>query len=492
MKRVIYTFLVLGSWLLALTGCEQRLTSDPAAHLTFSVDTLRFDTVFTDMQTPTLKFTVRNPQKEAVCIEAITLQSNDGYFQINVDGETHIANMQNIILAGKDSLYVFVKANIDKQNENNPVLVHNAIHFYLQGKHTPQAVVLEAHGQDVIVLRQHWFLRDTTYLNARKPYLVYDYMAVDTGKTLVMEAGTRIYMHDNAQIYVFGNLHVRGTLESPVCVRGDRLDDMLVDVPYDYVAGRWGSIYLVQAEEKDFTNTYDINYFEVNSGIMGIACLNTNPYRKSQLRMLNSRLHNFTLYGLYLQNTDAEIANCEISNCASYCVYLAGGDHHFTHNTVASYFTGGNIQSVSREDVAAVYVNNLSKQNAKTKAFFINNIISGVRENNVVLATPLPDLYLGKFSHNYLRADSVNGTFAGNVFYHKNDTIFRNTYFTLERGYYDFALDSVSPARGIADSTWSKLYPLDRLGHSRLADGSPDAGCYEWYSSEDSKNAQNQ
>ncbi len=492
MKRLLYNILVLGSWLVALMSCEQRLTTDPTAHLTFSVDTLRFDTVFTDMTTTTLKFTVRNPQKEAVCIEAITLSNNNGFFSINVDGETQTANMQNIILAGSDSLYVFVKAYIDKLNENNPVLVQNAINFYLRGKDKPQVVVLEAYGQDVIVLRQHWFVNDTSYLRGTKPYLVYDYLAVDTGKTLVMEAGTRIYMHDNAQIYVFGNLQVRGTLEAPVRIKGDRLDDMLVDVPYDYVAGRWGSIYLVQAEEKDLTNHYDINYLEVNSGVIGLACLNQSSQRKSQLRLLNSRLHNFTQYGLYLQNTDAEIANCEISNSAYYCVYLAGGEHRFTHNTIASYFTGGNIQSVSREDVAAVYVNNLSKQNAKTKALFYNNIISGVRENNVVLATPLPDLYTGDFSHNYLRADSVSGTFADNVFYQPNDTIFRNTYFTLERGYYDFALDSVSPARGIADSLVSALYPLDRLGRNRLSDGAPDAGCYEWYPADTTTNQLNQ
>ncbi len=476
MKHYLYILLALGSWLLALSSCEQRLTDDPAAQLTFSVDTLRFDTVFTGMQTPTLKFVVRNPQKEAIQISAITLKENK-YFRINVDGETQTEQMQNILLPGKDSLFVFVKADIDKQNQNNPVFIEDAICFNVNGRE--QVVTIEAYGQDITILRQHWFTDDTTLSN-EKPYLVYDYLAVDTARTLTIPEGTTIYMHDNAQIYIFGNLKAEGTLQKPIRVRGDRLDDMLVDVPYDYVAGRWGSIYLVQPEENNQTNTYDINYLEINSGIIGLACLNTNPYQKSQLRLINSRIHNFAQYGLYLQNTDAEIANCEISNCASYCVYLAGGEHRFTHNTVASYFTGGNIQPVAREDVAAVYVNNLSKQTAKTTAYFYNNVIAGVRENNVVLATPLPDYYLGDFSHNYLRADSANANFADNVFYEKNDTIFRNTQFTLERGYYNFMLDSVSPARGIGDIEVAKHYPLDRLGNPRPTDAAPDAGCYQW------------
>ncbi len=479
MRRLLYTIFALGVGLLAFTSCEQRLTDDPTAHLTFSVDTLRFDTVFTDMTTTTLKFTVRNPQKEAICIEAITLQNNTDHFSINVDGETQISKMRNMLIAGNDSMYVFVKAHINKQNANNPVLVNNAVQFYLKGKEQPQTVVLEAYGQDVIVLRQKWFINDATLSN-EKPYLVYDYLAVDTGRTLTIPEGTTIYMHDNAQIYVFGNLQVQGTLQKPIRIKGDRLDDMLVDVPYNYVAGRWGSIYLVQTEDENITNTYDINYLEINSGILGIACLNSNKDCKSQLRLLNSRIHNFAQYGLYLQNTDAEIANCEISNCASYCVYLAGGVHRFTHNTIASYFTGGNIQPVSREDVAAVYINNLSKQSAKTIAYFYNNIISGIRENNVVLATPLPDYYLGNFSHNYLRADSANANFADNVFFEKNDTIFRNTYFTLERGYYDFLLDSVSPARAIGAAEASKVYPIDRLGRVRPLETPADAGCYQW------------
>ncbi len=476
MKQLIYHICVLVLLAMASTSCEERFVTDKDARLAFSMDTLRFDTVFTTMQTPTLKVMVRNPYKEALLIEEIRLQDGT-YFHINVDGENNTDYLQDIVLAGNDSLYIFVKANINAQNSNNPVRIEDAILCITP--HHEQRIILEAYGQDVRILRQHWFTNDAT-LSAEKPYLVYDYFAVDTGKTLTIPAGTTIYMHDNAQIYVFGNLHATGTLDSPIRVRGDRLDDMLVDVPYDYVSGRWGSIYLVQAEDTEQTNTYDINYLEVNSGVVGIACLNTDMHHKSKLRLLNSRIHNFAQYGLYLQNTDAEIANCEISNCASYCVYLAGGEHRFIHNTVASYFAGSNIQPVAREDVAAVYINNLSKQTAKTTAYFYNNIIAGIRENNVVLATPLPDYYLGNFSHNYLRADSTNGNFADNVFYHENDTIFRNTHFTVERGYYSFALDSVSPARGIAATTQTQAYPLDRLGRSRPLQAPADAGCYQW------------
>ena len=187
-----------------------------------------------------------------------------------------------------------------------------------------------------------------------------------------------------------------------------------------------------------------------------------------------------------MQNIDATIVNTEISNCALYCVYLAGGNYNFVHNTVASYFgypyTTINIHNnINREDVAAVYINNLSKNIAPTITSFYNCIITGARKNNMVLATPLPDYYEGKFVGNYLQTDSLSETFAQqNVYATDSDSIvFRNVYYLLkEYRYYDFQLDSLSPARGIADSVVALQYQYDRLGIRRKT--KPDAGCYEY------------
>ena len=45
---------------------------------------------------------------------------------------------------------------------------------------------------------------------------------------------------------------------------------------------------------------------------------------------------------------------------------------------------------------------------------------------------------------------------------------------------YDFTPVENSPIRGIADPAYSAAWTTDRLGRSRLADGAPDAGCYEY------------
>lgn len=462
-----------------LFSCQERFTTAPAARLVFSVDTLRFDTVFTGMGSVTMTVKLYNPYKESLNISSVTMK--DGrYFRINLDGETDPAYLRDIRLSGKDSLFLFVKTQIDTQDENTPVFLRDEVLFAVND-HT-QSLCLEAYGQDVEILRQHWILSDTALLG-EKPYLVYDYLAVDTLTTLTIAPGAVFYMHDNAQLVVFGNLMVNGTIEQPVVFRNDRLDDMFTDVPYYNVPARWDGIYLVPPAETAPPH-YEINCLEVVGATNAVYVDNRQPQSRPTLSLLNARLHNMGRYGLVLINTDAVVANTEISNCAGYCVYLQGGEHHFVHNTIASFFRNTNIPltGIAREDVAAVYINNLSKQNALTHVFFYNNVITGIRRSNFLLATPLPQFYTGEFIGNYLRCDSTDfGISRDNVYAADNDTVFVNTYYGLnDKRYFDFRLDSLSPARNVAVEEWSKLYLLDRLGHFRMEDNAPDAGCYEY------------
>jgi hypothetical protein len=188
-----------------------------------------------------------------------------------------------------------------------------------------------------------------------------------------------------------------------------------------------------------------------------------------------------------LHNTDAEIWNTEISNCASYCLYLSGGRHRLTHTTIASYFgwphTNLNIHNTGRDDVAALYINNLDKESAVTKVHLTNSIVAGSRKNNLVLATALPAYYEGEFSHNYLQADSLPETCShDNLYGDIQDTVFRNTWYRYkEYVYYDFRPDSISPAIGIGDGSVVQNDPRlhkDRNGLPRSTE-KPTAGCYE-------------
>lgn len=469
---------------ICLAACKQGIVSgDPTLKLEFSHDTLLFDTVFSTMGSSTKKVMVYNPNKNALCIERVQMREGK-YFKINLDGENELDQLRDITLRGGDSLFMFVRVYIDPLNEDNPVLLDDDIAFSVNGN--IQNINLQAYGQDIIKIQgnngkviypQHLTLK------SNKPYLLYDTVAV--AGNLTIEAGATIYMHKGAALYVYGNLTALGTKEHPIIFRGDRTDHLFDSVPYRMASGQWEGIYLLNPE--GFAPpTYSMDYVDILSGTVGLYV-----YSEAQDTLLphlylnNSRIHNHSIYGLIVQNAHADVVNCEISNCASYCVYLAGGKHNFAHNTIAAYYgypyTDLNIHhNVLADDVAAVYINDLSKNRPRTRSSFFNCIITGGRKNNLVVATPLVDYYEGDFKGNYLRCDSLDKAYAQNNVYatDSDSCVFKNIYYLYkEYHYYDFQLDSLSPAQGIADSTIAQIYPIDRWGVSR--ESKPDAGCYE-------------
>ncbi len=470
---------------LHMVACQDStLTSDPNAMLSFSHDTVQFDTVFTAMGSSTRRVLVYNPNKNAIKIEQVSMQDGK-YFHINLDGENDMDKLRDIVVRGQDSLFLFVKVYIDPQMEDSPVLIEDNIAFRLNG-HTQQ-INLQAYGQDIIKIQDKTGLKiyNNLTLTSQKPYVIYDTVAV--AGTLEIEAGATIYMHEGASIYAYGDVQAIGTQQEPIVLRGDRTDRLFDSVPYRMASGQWDGLYLIYTGEGNVP-TYTLDYVDILSGCIGLYAYSESTDILPHISLKNSRIHNHSIYGLILQNIAAEVSTCELSNCAAYCVYLAGGKHHFVHNTIAAYYgipyTNLNIHSnLFAEDVAAVYINNLSKQYAKTNSSFSNCIITGGRANNLVVATPLPDNYPGHFTGNYLRADSLPIAYAENNVYatEADSMLFRNIYYLSKNyHYYDFRLDTLSPARGIGDSIVALSYPIDRVGRVRKA--RPDAGCYEYAS----------
>lgn len=481
MKKYFFILLLI----LGLVSCRQDILSDdPTMRLLFSHDTVLFDTVFTTMGTSTKRVMVYNPHTHALNIEQVQLRNGKSFY-INLDGENNIDQLCNITLRGGDSLFLFLRAHIDPLEQNSPLLVEDDIAFLVNGN--TQLIHLQAYGQNITKIRGKNGLKVYQHLSMtnERPYLLYDTIAV--AGNLTIEAGTTIYMHAGAMIYAYGNVTATGTKDNPIIFRGDRTDMLFDSVPYRMASGQWNGLYLIHAPENP-TPTYTLDYVDILSGSIGLYAYSEHTDTAScpQMTLTNSRIHNHSIYGLVLQNINADVINCEISNCASYCVYLAGGTHNFIHNTIAAYYgypyTTINIHNnILAEDVAAVYVNNLSKNTIKTISSFTNCIITGGRDNNLVMATPLPDYYEGKITNNYLRCDSLDDAFAANnVYASDSDTcVFRNIYYLYkEYHYYDFQLDSLSPARGIADSITTLSYPIDRQGYRRKPN--PDAGCYEY------------
>lgn len=465
----------------AFVGCrEYNASNDPSLRLSFSTDTLRFDTVFTEQGSATLQVMVYNRNASALIIDRVWMETGT-VFRVNIDGEPDLQQITSLQINGQDSLFVFVRINTDRLNSNSPVLIEDQVHFHLANGAT-QHVQLEAYGQDVTRIGRvgcRRTIKGNYTFTAVQPYLIFDTLIIDS--TLTIDAGATLYMHNGACIYALGDVSAKGTKDAPIVIRGDRLDRLFDSVPYAYAGGSWNGIYL----QADKPRTYDFSYVDILSGNIGLYCFTTDKNILSSLRMDGCRIHNHSKYGLVLQHTDALVTNSEISNCASYCVYCSGGTQDFVHTTIASYFnyTTIRIQSVSKEDAAAVYIDNLSKTEPQTVTSFYNSIITGYLKNQVVVATPFDQYYPGSFVGNYLKTDTLLMPHAqANTYWQSTDTaqVFVNDFYKYkEYVYYDFRLDSLSPARGIGDSIIALPYPTDRNGVSR-AFTHPDGGCYQY------------
>ena len=114
--RHLFT-LVLGLFvgLLLFESCksDDGFITDGSAKLEFSLDTLRFDTVFTELGSATRFIRVYNRNDQAIQISNIQLEEGESSaFRINVDGiPGDVA--ENVEIAANDSIYIFAEVTVN-------------------------------------------------------------------------------------------------------------------------------------------------------------------------------------------------------------------------------------------------------------------------------------------------------------------------------------------------------------------------------------------
>ena len=254
----IATFLVLFG-----VSCreDQSFITEPNASIELSTDTITFDTIFTSIGSTTKQLKIYNPHKQSVRISKIYLGNGDNsFFRLNIDGEVS-NSATDVEIPPKDSLYIFVEVTIDPFGVNNPLVVNDSIVFITNGN--MQDVNLMAYGQDVHLINGE-IIESQTW-TADKPYLVYNSMALDSSFTLTIEEGVKIYFHEGSQMIILGTLLVNGTKDNPVIFRGDRLDEVLPDLPYDRIPGQWGGIVIYP-----YSTGNKLNYCHIRNAEIGL------------------------------------------------------------------------------------------------------------------------------------------------------------------------------------------------------------------------------
>jgi len=453
--------------------------------LSFSVDTLSFDTLFSSIGSATKKFMIYNNHKDPLLISSIRFLHGDRGFRMNVPPERRDTNGNfiNVRISSKDSLYVFVEATLNENSTAVPQFRSDEIIFTTNG--VRQKVVVEAYGQDVVFLRAKVFDESLTLSN-EKPYLVYDSLTVNKGVTLTIQEGTIFYMHNHSWFNVKGNIKALGSLLQPIIIRGDRMD-YLLGIPYDRVPGQWeGMWFAASSFENEFKHTH------IRNGMLGMAFELSTP-DTLKLKLTNSVLTNMNGNILSAENCYIEVENSELSNASDALVCLRGGKYSFTHCTLANYLPPWNSMTTTGQTLV---IYNYSRDNATAlpvEAGFFNSIIYGsnTRAGEYVISRDTVKFPAGRMDYKFqncllLKKDGKNDgeklidcTFNEDPKFAKSKTESLNK--EEEDDYiFDFRLSSESPARDKADVSIAKKLPFDMNGVSRFEDKAPDIGAYEW------------
>lgn len=165
----ILCILVLGI-VSCFTACiDDKFTTSPSDILTFSTDTVNFDTIFTEQGTATRTLKVYNKSNKSLSISSINLaKGNNSNFIVNVDGLSG-TTFNNTEIRGQDSLYIFIIANATATGNALPVESRDSIIFITNG--VRQEVKLLAQTQDAKRLRGT-VINSDSLLTAEKPFII--------------------------------------------------------------------------------------------------------------------------------------------------------------------------------------------------------------------------------------------------------------------------------------------------------------------------------
>lgn len=419
MKKLLY-MIVLSVAPIMLLSCEQEtfVRDGGEVQLAFSIDTVAFDTVFTTMGTATQKVTVYNRSDDNLILSSVTLEKGrTSRFRLNVDGDTSMIAHDVEIEAG-DSIFVFVQANINPNDEQSPFLVEDAVSFS-NGQRLP----LTAWGRNAVY---HITPRDSVWLRIGSetwtdslPHVVVGNVLVSEDCTLRLTAGAEVHFATNAMLIVdsAARLLVQGTAERPVLLTSLRHDGW-----YRFLPGQWQTVWFY-----NYSTGNMIDHAVIENATGGLRC-----YPGAQLTVSNSILRNISDCAIIGQGATVTGNNLLVYDCLAGFTALMGGSYDFRRCTFANYW------SYNARKIETIVLSNQMLTSAGvvggalTKADFVDCIIWGTRSPEVLVSEDERWSFNYRFMHSIVRGGEWD-----------EDPLFTNPRED------DYTLQEDSPAEGI-------------------------------------------
>jgi hypothetical protein len=453
--------LTISLFLILISCRKDSFITSPDARITITVDTLKYDTVFTTAGSVYQTFRIINDNNQKLRLTSVKLMGgSSSAYKINVDGIPG-TQFNNIEIEANDSIHVFVQVNVNPNANNLPFIIRDSIQINYNGNN--RMVQLEAWGQNANFFRNKIIAANETW-NNNLPYVILGSLLINANQTLTINKGCRIYVHADAPIIVNGTLLVNGLKDTidRVYFRGDRLDD-----PYKDYPASWPGIFL-QTNSKDNV----LNYAVIKNAYQAIGItdpsLNANP----KLTLNQCVIDNAYDAGIISLNSSIRAVNCLISNCGKNVFLAKGGDYQFTHCTVATYAN----QFIDHRDPVLTVSNFINNTSNNLSATFRNCIFwgeNGLVDNEVVVAKSGSTTFNVNFDYDLWKVQTTPANITSNQIINNQAPQFDSV--NTQKNYYDFRLKASSPAvnKGV-----NAGFAIDLDGNPRPV-GLPDLGCFE-------------
>ena len=508
--KIYIPFFILAT-IIFMSSCREDFEFKPiTGGLEFSSDTIYLDTVFTDIGSSTYQFKVYNRSDNDIFIPNVALADGEGSkYRLNVDGVPG-KSFENVEIFAKDSIFIFVEITadinelvlnndqflytdqilFDNGDQNQKVelvtLVQDAYFLFPErfpdGTTETLSLGLNAEGDEVLI--DGFFLDDPELIfTNEKPYVIYGFAGVPSGKTLEIQAGARVHFHESSGIIVAngGSLHVDGEissdrelLENEVIFEGDRLEPEFSEVP-----GQWFTIWLTAGSTDN-----RFNYTTIKNSTVGILMDSNDGTSNPTLTNKNTQIYNSSNVGLLARTGFVDAENLVVNNAGQAAINLSlGGRYNFRHSTIVNYW-----RNSFRQFPALLIENQLETQDNifvadLIEAHFSNCIIYGNERVEVLFNRNEDALFNFKFENTLLRVDPFNTDLLDLPEFDFNNTnLYDNIILNESPEFLDTELNQLiisneSAANALGNLPTAQQVPFDILGVNRTQN--PDAGAYE-------------
>jgi hypothetical protein len=506
MKR-LFSALAAGL-LLLLWACERPVNPVESGVLTFSADTLKFDSLFTTFLSPSQRLIVSNFSGEDILISRIWLDRGArSEFSMIADG-IQADTAEDIVIPHRDSIHIFI--NLRSQERDK--LVEEFLYFQVGDE--IQQVLLRARVIDAYFLQarivqeedllgitpESFYFRQDTTLTPEKPIVLDGPIIIPEGVTVSILPGTTLYftpykfgVKDSSGVPTFGffsYLIVGGTLRAegqpgqPVEFRGTRFDSLYQENP-----AQWRGIRFLPSSKDNL-----LSHCRIKNALIGIevdsGAVNQNP----KVLVQHSEIRNMGVHGIAAIGADPAIGpasppallmeNSIVSTCKLHTLWVYGGSKLAFYNCTFANF---NISRFTRRNPQLRLGNWLSFDGVNATVFpsytqMVNCIVWGSEEDEIVLDTlPGASHDALEIRRSIVRVSSEYEPFLNPYLPEsfKNADPQFNDYFLRD---YRIKASSIAINSGISFPSGSTGYSLDFRGRPDSAryDGF-DIGAWEYY-----------